>query len=273
MSTWTRRRFIESSSVVTLFGGPVAVGVHAQQAPSSEGAAGTAPAAWPQQDPVVVRDMVGICHADVKRVREFLERQPALANAAIDWAFGDWEDALGAASHVGRREIAELLLSYGARPSMFSAAMLGQLDVIKALVTARPGIQRTYGPHGITLMAHARAGGADAAAVVKYLESVGDADRRLTTTTVAAADRDAIVGRYGFGSGPRDYVEVDVQNDQLGIQRPDTTRRFLLHTVDVTFFPSGVPSVKITFGREGGRVVRINIADPAGLVTGRRVGA
>ena len=51
--------------------------------------------------------------------------------------------------------------------------MMGQLDVIKAFVVAMPGVQRTYGPHGITLMAHARAGGADAAPVLQYLAALG----------------------------------------------------------------------------------------------------
>jgi hypothetical protein len=32
-------------------------------------------------------------------------------------------------------------------------------DVVKALVAARPGVQRTLGPHGITLLAHAEVGG------------------------------------------------------------------------------------------------------------------
>jgi hypothetical protein len=255
------------------------LGLHASGAGAHRGAAqgaasgvseGGVLAVWPQQDPAIVQEMVGVCHRDVARVRELVERQPALANAAIDWGFGDWEDALGAASHVGRREIAEVLLAHGARPSIFSAAMLGQLDVVKALVSARPGVQRTYGPHGITLMAHARAGGADAQPVVTYLATLGDADRRLTTAPLEPRDRDLVAGRYAFGSGQRDYLEVDVQNDQLGIARPGTTRRFLLHTGDLTFFPSGVPSVKIAFGRAGGRVTQVTVADPGGHVTAKR---
>jgi hypothetical protein len=214
--------------------------------------------------------MVGVCHRDVARVRELVEHQPALANAAIDWGFGDWEDALGAASHVGRREIAEVLLAHGARPSIFSAAMLGQIDVVRALVGASPGVQRTYGPHGITLMAHARAGGSDAAAVVQYLETLGDADQRRTTASLDAGDRDAVVGRYAFGAGPREYLEVDVQNDRLGITRSGATRHFLHHTGDLTFFPSGVPSVTIAFARAGGRVTQLTVADPGRHVTARK---
>ena len=224
----------------------------------------------PQQDPAVVKEMVGISHADVKRVRELVERQPALANATIDWGFGDWETALGAASHVGRREIAEFLLANGAHPTIFSAAMLGQLDVVKAFVAANPGIQRTLGPHGINLLSHARAGGTGAAEVVKYLEAVDGSDRRLPTETLAAGDRDAVVGEYAFGAGPRDHFVVDVRNDQLGIERPGQTRRFLFHTGSLVFFPSGAPSVRIAFAREGNRASQLTVADPNVFLTAKR---
>ena len=72
-----------------------------------------------------------------------MARQPTLSKATFDWGFGDWETALGAASHVGSREIAELLIANGAHPTIFSAAMLGQLDAVKAFVEAAPGIQKT----------------------------------------------------------------------------------------------------------------------------------
>ena len=194
-----------------------------------------------------------------------------MARAAVDWGFGDWETALGAAAHTGRREIAELLLANGAQPSLFSAAMLGHLDVVRAFVESRPGTQGILGPHGITLLAHARAGGPDAAPVLKYLEGVGGADQRPTTQPLAPADRDAVVGRYQFGQGTRDLFEVDVDRDQLGINRPGADRRFLLHTGDLVFFPSGAPSVKIAFARESGKVIRLTVADPQVLVTATRV--
>jgi hypothetical protein len=228
------------------------------------------PSWLPGQDPAVVKETVGVSHGDVKRVRELVERQPALANAAVDWGFGDWETALGAASHMGRREIAELLIANGAHPSLFSAAMLGQLDVVKAFVAASPGIQRTLGPHGINLLAHARAGGPGAAEVVKYLESVGGADRRLPTERVEATDRDAVVGEYVFGAGPRDYFVVDVRDDQLGIERPWQSRRLLLHTGNLVFFPSGVPSVRIAFARSGARAAQLTVADPEVFLTAKR---
>lgn len=226
---------------------------------------------FPRQDPALAQEVVGASHRDLARVRALVERQPALARAAIDWGFGDWETALGAAAHTGRREIAELLLANGAQPTLFSAAMLGQLDVVRAFVAARPGSQGTLGPHGIPLAAHARAGGAEATAVVQFLEGIGGADVRTPTQPLTPADRDALVGRYRFGSGPRDHFDVDVRQDQLGIARAEGTRALLFHTGDLLFFPSGVPTVKIAFARVQGKVLRLTVADPQVLVTATRI--
>src|SRR5262245_26523970 len=128
------------------------------------------PDTFPAQPPELVQEVVRVSHFDPARVRELVEKSPALARAAWDWGYGDWESALGAASHVGNREIAEILIAHGARPDLFTAAMLGQLDTVRAFVAASPGIQKTRGPHGITLLAHARAGGEKALPVLRYLE-------------------------------------------------------------------------------------------------------
>src|SRR4051812_14990613 len=66
--------------------------------------------AMPQQDPAAVREAVGTSHGNLARIRELVEKQPALARASIDWGFGDWEACIDAASHVGNKPIAELLL-------------------------------------------------------------------------------------------------------------------------------------------------------------------
>lgn len=263
-------------SFVSLASGLGALGISAW-APRAWGQPAAAPPAissadaFPAQDPSLVKDVVGASHGNVKRVRELVEQQPALARASIDWGFGDWETCIDAAAHVGQKEIADFLLTRGARPTIFSAAMMGQIDVVKAFVAARPGVQKTYGPHGITLMAHARAGGADAASVVQYLTALGDADIPMPSTALAAADRDAVVGTYGYGTGPRDRFIVDVQNDRLGIDRPGgPARRFLIHTGNLVFFPAGVPSVRIAFARVGGAVSHFTIADPQVIVTARR---
>src|ERR1051325_6317119 len=116
-------------------------------------------AGFPAHPPELVREMVIVSHFNLKRVKEIVEAHPALARAAQDWGFGDWETALGAASHMGNRPIAEYLIANGARPTLFSATMLGQLDVVKAFIAAQPGGQRIRGPHSISLLAHAKYGG------------------------------------------------------------------------------------------------------------------
>ncbi len=165
---------------------PLAEAVQVSPAPLAEDAA--VPDMFPTQPPALVREMVTVAHGNFQRVRELVEDRPSLAKAAWDWGFGDWESALGAASHTGNRDIAEYLIAHGARPSLFSAAMLGQLDVVKAFIAAQPGSQRIAGPHSISLLAHAKAGGAKAEAVLRYLESLGDAG---SAPTVPLSDEEA----------------------------------------------------------------------------------
>ena len=102
------------------------------------------------------QEFVGNAHGDLEAVRAALESDPTLANAAWDWGDGDWETALGAASHMHRRDIAELLLAHGARLDVFAAAMLGDVEVVRAVLEAHPEMRDAKGPHGIPLAAHAQ---------------------------------------------------------------------------------------------------------------------
>lgn len=122
-------------------------------------------------DPGLVMEFVGNAHGDLDRVKQLLAQEPALVNAAWDWSGGDWETGLGAAAHMGRRDIALFLLSQGARIDLFAAAMLGKLEIVKATLDAFPEALQTPGPHGIPLLAHAQAGGDDATAVLEYLQA------------------------------------------------------------------------------------------------------
>ncbi len=44
----------------------------------------------PRIEPALVQDFVNHAHSDFARVRDLLEREPALINAAWDWGAGDW---------------------------------------------------------------------------------------------------------------------------------------------------------------------------------------
>jgi hypothetical protein len=119
--------------------------------------------------PEEVNAMVANAHGDLEYVRTALAEDPTLANATWDWGDGDWETALGAAGHMGRRDIAELLLAHGARLDVFVAAMLGELEIVRSMLAAHPALRTAKGPHGIPLLAHAEAGGEQARAVVELL--------------------------------------------------------------------------------------------------------
>lgn len=126
----------------------------------------------PALEASLVQEFVGNAHGDLNRVQELLAQQPALINATWDWGGGDFETALGAASHMGRRDIAEFLLTNGARLDIFAATMLGKLEIVKATLIAFPDAIHTPGPHGIPLLAHATAGGDEASEVLAYLQSL-----------------------------------------------------------------------------------------------------
>ena len=216
----------------------------------------------------MVQEMVTVAHGNMARVKQLVEAHPALARAAFDWGFGDWEDALGAASHTGRYEIAELLIRNGARPTIFSAAMMGQLATVKAFVGDEPGVQRVLGPHGITLLSHAKAGGDRARPVRDYLESLGDADIPTPTVPLEASQRVAYVGSFSFGPTPADRLDVADSATGLTIVRPGVSSvRLLKHVGDHQVFPVGAEAVRIRFAVADGRATSLVVLDPDVLVT------
>ena len=227
--------------------------------------------AFPSQDPELVKEMVTVAHGNVARVKELVGRQQTLAKANYDWGFGDWESAIDAASHVGNREIAEFLLANGARPTMFSAAMLGQLDVVKAFVAASPGAQKIKGPHTITLLRHAMAGGAQAKPVVDYLTQLGGADDRLPTKPITAEENARLSGIYAFGASPADRLEVAVERNVLQISRPGHAARGLAHLGSFEFYPAGAENVRLRFTETGGGIT-LTIHDPDVVLSARKSG-
>jgi hypothetical protein len=218
-----------------------------------------------------MKDVVALSHSNLAKVREMVQQHPALAKGSWDWGYGDHETALGAASHVGQRAIAEFLLENGAPPTLFSATMLGQLEVVKAFIAATPGLQKIRGPHSLSLMVHAKAGGPPAAAVVAYLESLGDAALPLTDEPMADEDRAMLDGTYAFGDRPRDRFVVATKPNQVALSRIGVTARFLRHLGRLEFVPPGAPAVRVRFEREGTGIAALTIHDPDVVVRARKV--
>ncbi len=143
----------------------------------------------------LVFEFVRAGHNNLPRVKELLAQEPTLINATWDWGAGDWETALGGASHLGNRENARYLLDHGARIDAYAAAMLGERDTMLSLLKASPPAAKAKGPHGYTLLYHVAISGdiAVAEAVKALLEpnapdfnqalSAAVRDRHLPMTT------------------------------------------------------------------------------------------
>lgn len=231
---------------------------------------------FPTQPPELAREIVTVSHFDLNRVKELVEAHPSLSRASWDWGFGDWETALGAASHMGNQPIAEYLISRGARPSLFSAAMLGQLEVVKAIIAANSGAQRIRGPHGISLMAHAKAGREGARSVSEFLQTLGDADAQ---PSVPLTDRETslLLGTYVFGYGESQRIEVMAEERKgfMSMYSPLTWTRTgmlgrpLVHVGERSFYPAGVPSVRINFAEQDASMV-MTVHDPEPVLVAKK---
>lgn len=177
----TRKQFLlgSSAAAVGLFFGRGLLQAQPESSPAGPAPSATPASAdnvpdfpehHPQFDRARVKRFVIAGHANLPAVKAMLAEEPNLINGAIDWGNGDFETALGGASHMGRRDIAEYLLEHNARMDIFAATMLGQIDIVKAAVAAFPNIVNVPGPHGIPLIVHAEKGGAAAKAVLEFLQ-------------------------------------------------------------------------------------------------------
>lgn len=129
--------------------------------------------------PEIVKEFVAVCHSNIARVKEMLENEHLLLHASWDWGGGDFESGIEAAGHVGNREIAEYLLSKGARYNIFLASMLGHYEVVKQVITIHPGLIDAKGAHGFTLLHHANRGGEAAVKTIDLLKSMGAEKTRV----------------------------------------------------------------------------------------------
>ncbi len=131
-----------------------------------------------QVNRTMAQDFVIYAHSDLPMVKKLLTREPGLLNATLDWGGGDWETALGGASHMGRRDIVEYLLEQGGRPDIFCFTMLGMLEPVQSMLELQPALIDAKGPHGFNLHFHAQVGQENSKAVLDYLQSVKEVKLR-----------------------------------------------------------------------------------------------
>lgn len=120
---------------------------------------------------MLVREYIIACHGNLAMVKELLTKNPDLINSTVNWGGDDWESGLGAAAHTGNRDIALFLLEHGARMDLFTAAMLGELSIVKSIIEQFPFSIESKGAHGIPLIRHAQMGGEIALPVLEYLHA------------------------------------------------------------------------------------------------------
>lgn len=240
---------------------------------------------YPSIDDSIVSEVVGASHFNFKRVKELVEQRPELARATWDWGFGDWESAIGAASHTGRRNIVALLIEHGARPTLFTWAVLGHFDVVKAAIEATPGVQSVPGPHGISLLTHAQIGlrgkdlshaqRAQGQRLVAYLEKLSDAGPQETWPDLTAEQQQAYVGDYLYGDGPKDGFSVKLNMRKLlalGKIGQFGGALYVKRSAKsgAVYGYNGTTSVEITFQKEGDRVVSLTVTEPGLTLIARR---
>lgn len=240
------------------------------------------PEHFPNIPPEVISEVVGKSHFDLDAVKAIVDKRPELARSVWEWRFGDFESAIGAASHVGRRDIVQYLIDKGARPTLFTFAMLGHYEVVKAAVGASPGIQQTMGPHGISLLDHALTGkrmqdsmtqseNDNLERTIAYLTSLGDA-AGADYINVPPEEQQKYLGNYKYGTGETDGFTIALNMRKLLSLGPIGGFGGALYKLEDNLFTyNGVPSVQITFGIQDGIVQSLTLTDPDLQVTAQKV--
>jgi hypothetical protein len=129
--------------------------------------------AVPPYDMDLVKEFVIAGHGNFAKTQSMVKDHPNLVFSKFDWGNGDFEAAIEGAGHVGNKEIAEFLIDAGSRVTLFVLTMLGRTDLVKPVLEAYPKLIFAYGPHGFTLLHHARVGGAAGEELYAYLQQKG----------------------------------------------------------------------------------------------------
>ena len=235
-------------------------------------------ARYPSIEDSIVSEVVGVSHFNLDRLKQLVDPRPELARASWDWAFADWETAIGAASHVGRKDIVQYLISKGARPDIFTFAMFGSYSIVKSMIELHPGIQRTAGPHGISLLQHVKNGlaenksaNSDATKLIDYLEGLGDADSPKYIDQDEAA-KQKYIGDYKYGERETDGFTIRVNSRKLiSLGRLGKNGGSLYKIGDNKYMYNGAPSTIVSFSEGDGKVISLTVTEPGFSITARKV--
>ncbi len=119
----------------------------------------------------LAKEFVVAGHKNLPLVKEMLEEFPNLIYASYDWGASDFEEAIEGAAHLGNKDIANYLISKGARVNLFTHTMLGKTELVKATIETYPELLFAKGAHGFTLLHHAKMG--EAKELIDYFNEKG----------------------------------------------------------------------------------------------------
>jgi len=165
--------------------------------------------------------VVGVAHTDLDAVRAAVERHPDLVHAVATTT----EGAVEAAAHMGRHDIADLLLEHGAPYAIPTAVMRNDLARVRALLDQDPDRIRERGAHDFALLWYPVIGGGLLEMMTLLLDRGADVEAQhwLGTTALHYAavrgdlemaellvERGADVDRVGrkFGGRPMTPLEI-----------------------------------------------------------------
>ncbi|WP_428267644.1 ankyrin repeat domain-containing protein, partial [Haliangium sp.] len=139
---------------------------------------------------------VGLGHAQFDELRRQLDAEPRLVHALATTT----EMAVDAASHTGRRDIADYLLARGAPYPMATAVLRGNRAEVAALFDRAPARIHERGPHDFALLWYPVLGGGDLEMAELLLERGADIDTQHFMGTTAL--------HWAAKAGQRDMVAL-----------------------------------------------------------------
>lgn len=270
-----RRVLIKSAAL-----GTIAVPLGAFTAKPENTAENEVSANFPSIDLAITKNVVLFSHFNLEGLKEIVDNRPELARSSYDWAFGDWESAIGAGSHVGRWDIIDYLINNGARPTVFTHIALGQVDIVKAILESNPDIKKTSGPHGISMIQHAIISARSKDRSDKHLKALQKLKIYLEEETgmfvpnyleTDVEDLKKYEGDYIYGEGEKDGLSIKINSrNMLSLGRLGTFGGGLFKIATDRFVYNGTPSTEVSFEMRGDESISMRVQAPNGFITARR---
>ena len=158
-------------------------------------------------DQSLVAQFVGNAHGNFDVVKQMLREHPELLNAV--WEQFN-ETAIQAATQTGQRDIAEFLISQGAPVDICTAAMLGDVKRVDAMLQQDPSLAHAKGSHDYPVLYHAcLSGNPD---IAELLQSYGGGEGKEFAMHAAVQSGSAEMVNWLLANGIQDVNYANYEN-------------------------------------------------------------